>query len=116
MVAEVCQQDQAGNPVDQRPAGERPAEFEGKPGEDEDEEGNEQDRVLKAFYKLGMFKTEYVRVKKKKVVPADVFQKLAPAIPDPTMMIKLLKEGTIENAVLACSTEVSGRKDGRNQM
>ncbi|KHO48384.1 MAG: saccharopine dehydrogenase [archaeon GW2011_AR5] len=69
--------------------------------------------VLKAFYKLGMFKTEYVRVKKKKVVPADVFQKLAPAIPDPTMMIKLLKEGTIENAVLACSTEVSGRKDGR---
>lgn len=69
--------------------------------------------ILKVFYRLGMFSTERVRVKKKRVSPVDVFEKLAPKIPNPTKMMKMLDSGTIENAVLACSVEVTGRENGK---
>lgn len=66
-----------------------------------------------ALYELGLFDTDLLHVDGKRISPVKLFSKLAPAIPDPKEMIRLLKNGIVENAVFASVVEAAGVKDGQ---
>ncbi|MBW3004890.1 saccharopine dehydrogenase NADP-binding domain-containing protein [Candidatus Woesearchaeota archaeon] len=68
----------------------------------------------KALYKLGLFSSKEIDLNGKKIKPVDFFLKISPAVPSPKEMIRLIKQGVIENAVFASVVEGIGKQSGRN--
>jgi len=59
----------------------------------------------KALYGLGLFSKKPFFLDGKKIIPLKFFSKIAPALPTPKEMIKLIESGIIENAVFASVVE-----------
>lgn len=47
------------------------------------------------------------------VIPVNLFKEIAPSVPSPKEMIRLVKDGVIEEAYFACLVEVIGKEDGK---
>ncbi len=67
------------------------------------------------LYRLGLFSDKPVDVKGAKVKPADLFMKIAPKVPTPQQMVKLVKKGVIQEAALAFVVELTGWKNGKQK-
>ncbi len=67
------------------------------------------------LYRLGLFSEKPVDVKGAQVKPADLFMKIAPPVPTPKEMVKLVKKGIIQEAALAFVVELTGTKNGKKK-
>lgn len=67
----------------------------------------------KALSRLGLFSNEPINIDGVKVIPLQFFQKIAPSVPTPKEMIRLLAEGVIEEAYFAALTDIVGLEDGK---
>ena len=64
----------------------------------------------KALYRLGLFDKKPRKLGGRKIVPQDFFASIAPPVPTPAKMMELMKNGTIENAILIMIVEVEGKQ------
>lgn len=64
----------------------------------------------KALYRLGLFNKKPVNLDGHKIIPIEFFKKIAPAVPSPEMMKKLIQKGIIEDAYFTLAIEVSGKQ------
>ena len=67
----------------------------------------------KALSRLGLFSNEPISVNGIKIIPLQFFQKIAPSVPNPKEMVRLLAEGVIEEAYFAALIDVVGLEDGK---
>jgi len=61
-----------------------------------------------ALSRLGFLSKKPVKIYREKIKPVDLFIKLAPPVPTPKEMIKLVKEGVIEDAIFMSVVEILG--------
>ena len=67
-----------------------------------------------ALSRLGLLSAKPILVNGKKVIPLEVFKKIAPQIPSPAKMKLLIKSGIIKNAFLVLTAEAIGKKQGKD--
>ena len=67
-----------------------------------------------ALSRLGLLSAKPILVNGKKVIPLEVFKKIAPKIPSPVKMKLLIKSGIIKNAFLVLTAEAIGKKQGKD--
>ncbi|MBI2984884.1 MAG: saccharopine dehydrogenase NADP-binding domain-containing protein [Candidatus Kerfeldbacteria bacterium] len=68
----------------------------------------------KALYRLGLFNRRPVTVHGRSVVPVELFAKLAPRVPDPKTMIRLIRSGIVEQGTFLSVVETEGRVGRRH--
>jgi saccharopine dehydrogenase-like NADP-dependent oxidoreductase len=68
---------------------------------------------LRVFDKMGLLSSKPIMVKNKKMVPLELFTKIAPKIPIPKEMKRIVKNKIIENAVFISVVEGEGIESGR---
>lgn len=66
-----------------------------------------------ALSRLGLLSGRSIRIYDKKVKPVDVFLKLAPPVPSPKEMQKLIRTGIIENAFYLAVIDIIGKQGGK---
>lgn len=66
-----------------------------------------------ALSRLGLLSGRSIRIYDKKVKPVDVFLKLAPSVPSPKEMQKLIRMGIIENAFYLAVIDIIGKQSGK---
>jgi saccharopine dehydrogenase (NAD+, L-lysine-forming) len=69
--------------------------------------------LSKVLYRLGLFNTKPVYYKKEKIVPIEFFQRIAPKVPTPKEMSRMIKNDTIKNAVYFSAIEAMGKRERR---
>ena len=69
----------------------------------------------KALSTLGLFRKQPVQVKGANVTPVELFTKIAPPVPTPKELIRLVKKNIIENAILVTVVELTGTKNGKKK-
>jgi saccharopine dehydrogenase-like NADP-dependent oxidoreductase len=69
---------------------------------------------FRMLHGLGLFSETPVDIKGTKIVPLEFFSTLLPGVPTPKQMIKLVKSGAIEYAVLVLVVEVVGKESGKD--
>jgi saccharopine dehydrogenase (NAD+, L-lysine-forming) len=67
----------------------------------------------RALFKMGMFGKKPVNVNGTKVVPVKFFSKMAPKIPSPQKLIKMMEKGIVDNAVFVSVVEGIGIESGK---
>lgn len=67
-----------------------------------------------ALSRLGLFGKEPIEFQGGNIIPIEFFKKIAPKIPSPQEMKKMIDDGIIENAIFASVVEVVGKEQGRS--
>lgn len=67
----------------------------------------------KALHRLGLFNKKPVTVGCIKVIPVNLLASISPKVPSPAEMLKLIKNGVIENAVFSSLVECIGTQSGK---
>lgn len=70
--------------------------------------------LSKVLYRLGLFNKKPIQFNGKKIIPIEFFQKIAPKVPTPKEMSRMIKNGDVENAVYFSAIEAIGKKGGNN--
>ena len=69
--------------------------------------------LAKALYRLGLFNKKPIVFAGRQIIPVKFFSKLAPKVPTPEEMRRMIKSGVVENAVFVAVVEVEGKQAGR---
>lgn len=69
--------------------------------------------LAKALYRLGLFNKKPISFDGRQIIPVKFFSKLAPKVPTPEEMRRMIKNGVVENAIFAAVVEVKGKQAGR---
>lgn len=67
-----------------------------------------------ALFRMGLLSAKPILVGGKKVIPLEVFKKIAPKVPSPAKMKLLIKSGVIADASLVVVAEAIGKKRGQD--
>jgi saccharopine dehydrogenase-like NADP-dependent oxidoreductase len=70
--------------------------------------------LSKVLYRLNLFNKKPVLYGNKKIIPVDFFRRIAPKVPTPKEMSKMIKNGSVENAVYFSAIETIGKKGKNN--
>jgi saccharopine dehydrogenase-like NADP-dependent oxidoreductase len=66
-----------------------------------------------ALHAAGMFGAAPVAVGRERIAPRDFFERVAPKVPTPAEMARLVKEGSVRNSWLLAAVEAEGVASGR---
>ncbi len=66
-----------------------------------------------ALSHLGLFSEKPIKYKEESIVPVDFFQEIAPSVPSPREMVKMMKKGVIEEALYMAVVEITGKQGGK---
>lgn len=69
--------------------------------------------LAKVLYRLGLFNKKSISFDGRQVIPVKFFSKLAPKVPTPEEMRRMIKSGVVENAIFIAVVEVEGKQGGR---
>jgi len=67
----------------------------------------------KLFYDLGLLSDKPIRIGGASFIPLEFFSKNLPTVPTPEEMIRLMRNGIVEDALVVLVVEVDGIKSGR---
>jgi len=70
--------------------------------------------LFKELINLGLFSDKPVRINNSKVIPKEFLLRLMPRTPTPKEMLRLIRDGVIEESRFSIVVEIRGRQNGRN--
>ena len=70
--------------------------------------------LAKSLYRLGLFSKVPIKLNGNKIIPLEFFSRIAPRVPTPKEMIRLIKNKVVENAMYTSVIEITGKESGKN--
>jgi saccharopine dehydrogenase-like NADP-dependent oxidoreductase len=72
--------------------------------------------LFKELMRLGLFSDKPVRINNSQIIPKEFLLKLIPRTPSPKEMLRLIRDGVIEECRFSIVVEIRGRQNGGNKI